>query len=253
MNEETGNYVVEQWLPESDAFKTNWTAFLDDLKKHLKEKGWMKITYIGINENAMEQTLAAIKFVKSHSPEWRITYAGDWHEELVSLLNDYSFVFGKEPTMQQQAKRKARGGTSTVYVCCTPPYPNNFLFSPPIEGRWLSWYASAYGHDGFLRWAYDAWPEDPTRDARHGSWAAGDCFLVYPGGNSCIRYEKLREGIVDFEKIRILRQQTAAKKELWKKFDEHLKVFTTEKTFDSKKITADVEKGKAFIEQLSEK
>lgn len=253
MNEETGNYITEQWLPESDAFKTNWNAFLTDLKKHLEKKGWMKITYIGINENAMEQTLTAIKFVKAHSPAWRITYAGDWHEELDTLLNDYSFVYGKEPTMQQQAKRKARGGTSTVYVCCTPPYPNNFLFSPPIEGRWLSWYASAYGYDGFLRWAYDAWPEDPARDARHGSWAAGDCFLVYPGGNSCIRYEKLREGIVDFEKIRILRQQTAAKKDIWKKFDEHLKVFTTEKVFDSKKITADVEKGKAFIEQLSEK
>ena len=253
MNEETGNYVVEQWLPESQAFKTNWNAFLTDLKKHLEKKGWMKITYIGINENAMEQTLSAIKFVKGHSPEWRITYAGDWHEQLDTLLNDYSFVYGKEPTMEQQAKRKARGATSTVYVCCTPPYPNNFLFSPPIEGRWLSWYISAYGYDGFLRWAYDAWPEDPTRDARHGSWAAGDCFMVYPGGNSCIRYEKLREGIVDFEKIRILRQQTSAKKDVWKKFDEHLKVFTTEKAFDSKKITADVEKGKAFIEQLSEK
>jgi len=253
MDEKTGNYVVEQWLPQSDLFKTNWTAFLDDLKKHLVKKGWMNITYIGINENAMEQTLTAIKFVKSHSPEWRITYAGDWHEELDTLLNDYSFVYGKEPTIEQQARRKARGATSTVYVCCTPPYPNNFLFSPPIEGRWLSWYASAYGYDGFLRWAYDAWPEDPARDARHGSWAAGDCFLVYPGGNSCIRYEKLREGIVDFEKIRILRQQTATKKDLWKKFDEHLKVFIKEKEFNSKKITADVEKGKAFIEQLSEK
>ena len=33
--------------------------------------------------------------------------------------------------------------------------------------------------------------------------------MVYPGGNSCIRFEKLREGIVDFEKIRILREKAA--------------------------------------------
>lgn len=252
MSEETGNYIVEQWLPSSDAFKTNWNAFLTDLKKHLEKKGWLNITYIGINENAMEQTLAAIRFVKGHSRDWRITYAGDWHNELDTLLDDYSFLYGKEPTIEQQQKRKARGASSTFYVCCNPPYPNNFLFSPPIEGRWLSWYAYAYGYDGFLRWAYDAWPEDPARDARHGSWAAGDCFMVYPGGNSCIRYEKLREGIVDYEKLRILRQQTSAKKDTWQKFDEHLKAFTTEKEFDSKKITADVEKGKAFIEELSE-
>jgi len=253
LSEETGNYVVEQWVPSSDAFKTNWTAFLTDLKKHLEKKGWLKITYIGINENAMEQTLSAIKFVKAHSPEWRITYAGDWHNQLDTLLDDYSFLYGKEPTMEQQQKRKTRGASSTFYVCCNPPYPNNFLFSPPIEGRWLSWYAAAYGYDGFLRWAYDAWPEDPTRDARHGTWAAGDCYMVYPGGNSCIRYEKLREGIVDFEKMRILRQQASAKKDTWTRFNEHLKKFTAEKEFDSKKITADVEKGRAFIEELSEK
>ena len=30
--------------------------------------------------------------------------------------------------------------------------------------------------------------------------------MVYPGGNSCIRFERMREGIVDYEKIRILRE-----------------------------------------------
>ena len=63
-------------------------------------------------------------------------------------------------------------------LCCNPPIPNNFVFSPPIEGRWISWYVMAYGYDGFLRWAYDAWPEDADRDARHGSWAAGDCYMA---------------------------------------------------------------------------
>jgi hypothetical protein len=255
---ETGNYMYEQWVPDSAAFKYHWDIFLTDLKKHLEEKGWMKIAYIGINESAMNETLAAIKVVKAHSPEWRITYAGDWHPELDTLLNDYSYLFGKEPNHQQLQKRATRGASSTFYVCCNPPYPNNFLFSPPIEGRWLSWYSAAQGYNGFLRWAYDAWPADPRRDARHGSWAAGDCFMVYPGGNSCIRFEKLREGIVDFEKIRILKEMAMASKDkgvtdLWKKFDQHLKLFTTEKDFNTDKITADVDKGQAMIEQLSDK
>ena len=254
----TGNYVYEQWVPDSEIFKTNWNIFLTDLQKHLKEKGWSKITYLGINENAMKQTLAAIKVIRQHSPDWRITYAGDWHTELDTLLNDYSYLFGKEPNRDQLNKRAARGASSTYYVCCNPPYPNNFVFSPPIEGRWISWYTAASGYDGFLRWAYDAWPADPKRDARHGTWAAGDCFLVYPGGNSCIRFEKLREGIVDFEKIRILREQSMASKDksiidLWKKFEQHLQVFSKEKEFKQQKITADVEKGKVMIEQLSDK
>jgi hypothetical protein len=127
-----------------------------------------------------------------------------------------------------------------------------------VEGRWLSWYTLAHGYDGFLRWAYDAWPADPSRDARHTLWPAGDCFLVYPGGNNCIRFEKLREGIIDFEKVSILRQKIAqsgnqAARQLARKLEEHLKVFLVEKEFDTKKITADVDKGRELIEQLSDK
>jgi hypothetical protein len=256
-DEATGNYVTEQWKPETEVFRKHWNVFLTDLQKHLQAKGWFNITYLGINENAMNQTLAAIKVIREHSPAWRITYAGDWHNELDTLLNDYSYLYGKEPTSQQQKQRSARGATTTYYVCCNPPYPNNFVFSPPVEGRWLSWYTAAAGYDGFLRWAYDAWPEDPQRDARHGSWAAGDCFLVYPGGNSCIRFEKLRQGIVDFEKIRILKERAAksgntSAQSLLTQLNDHLKVFTAEKNFDTKKIQADVDKGQALVAQLTE-
>jgi hypothetical protein len=258
MNEETGNYTYEQWLPTSDTFKTNWNVFLTDLMTHLKKKGWFSKTYLGINENAMEQTLAAIKVVKAHSKEWKITYAGNWHKELDTLLNDYCFLYGNECTVEETKARAAKGQTTTYYVCCNPAYPNNFLFSPPIEGRWQSWYSAAHGYNGFLRWAYDSWPADPMRDARYGSWAAGDCFLVYPGGNSCIRFEKLREGIVDYEKISILRELAAKSsdksvKNLMSAFDAHLTTFVTEKEFNEEKLKSDVEKGKKMIEELSEK
>ena len=255
-DEATGNYKYESWPPDSKIFKDTWNVFLTDLKKHLEQKGWFGKTYLGINENAMEQTLAAIKVIKEHSPKWKITYAGDWHKELENLLNDYCYLYGKESDVNVVKNRAAKGFTTTYYVCCNPPYPNNFVFSPPIEGRWLSWYTLAHGYDGFLRWAYDAWPADPSRDARHTMWPAGDCFLVYPGGNNCIRFEKLREGIVDFEKVRILREKAAKSansnvKKLASELEEHLKVFLVEKDFDTKKITGDVIKGRELVEQLS--
>ena len=258
LDEKTGDYIYERWQPTSDTFRTNWNAFLTDLKNHLEKKGWFNKTYLGVNENAMEQTLSAIKVIKAHSSKWRITYAGDWHTELDTLLNDYSAVFGKEPNLNEVDKRSAHSRTSTFYICCTPPKPNTFIFSPPIEGRWLGWYTFAHHYDGFLRWAYDAWPADPLRDARFGSWAAGDCFLLYPGANSSIRFEKLREGIVDYEKIRILKQkaQTSTNsqvKKLVSELGEHMHVFKDEKKFDTEKITADVDKGKKLLEELSDK
>jgi hypothetical protein len=247
-DEATGNHIQEQWLPTSDTFKRNWNIFLTDLRSHLEKKGWFNKTYLGINENAMEQTLAAIKVVKAHSKDWKITYAGNWHKELDTLLNDYCFLYGNEANVEEVKARAARGQTTTYYVCCNPAKPNNFLFSPPIEGRWQSWYAAAHGYNGFLRWAYDAWPEDPMRDARYGSWAAGDCYLVYPGGNSCIRFEKLREGIVDYEKIRIIRalaakSSDASVKNLMTAFDAHLQTLNEEKTFNEDKLKGRCSKG----------
>lgn len=209
LDEATGNYVHETWPPTSAAYRSVWHTFLDDLKRHLQEKNWLASTYLGINENPLEDTLAAIRVIKDHSPEWRITYAGDWHPELDGLVDDYSSAFTVQPDDKAIEARAARGSSSTYYVACWPPTPNTFVFSPPAQGRWLGWYAVARGYDGFLRWAYDAWPADPMRDARHVAWPAGDTYLVYPGGESSVRFEKLREGIVDFEKIRLLRTMLA--------------------------------------------
>jgi hypothetical protein len=205
LDETSGNYVYQTWPPTSPEYRSVWHTFLSDLKRHLQEKDWLASTYLGINENPLEDTLAAIRVIKEHSPEWRITYAGDWHAELDGLVDDYSVAFTAQPDVKAIEARAARRSSSTYYVACWPPTPNTFVFSPPAEGRWLGWYAVARGYDGFLRWAYDAWPADPMRDARHTAWPAGDAYLVYPGGESSVRFEKLREGIVDFEKIRILR------------------------------------------------
>jgi hypothetical protein len=257
LDESSGNYVYAVWAPGTPEFKKVWFVFLSDLRSHLQKKGWLNKTYLGINETTLEETMATIKVIKEHSPAWKITYAGNWHKELDLLLNDYSFLYGHEPTGDTLKARKARGFTSTYYVCCNPPKPNDFIFSPPVEGRWLSWYSAARGYNGFLRWAYDAWPADPSRDARHTLWPAGDCFLVYPGGNSCIRFEKLREGISDFEKIMILKQQAAGStnsnvRKLTGELNALLATFITEREFDTEKISGDLDKGQKIIAELSD-
>ncbi len=44
----------------------------------------MQKTYLGINENPLEYTLAAARIIKENSKDWKITYAGDWHPELTA-------------------------------------------------------------------------------------------------------------------------------------------------------------------------
>ncbi|HYJ62584.1 MAG TPA: glycoside hydrolase domain-containing protein, partial [Parafilimonas sp.] len=257
-DEKTGNFIYELWPPASDTFKIAWNAFLNNLKSHLEKKGWLNKTYIGLNESEMSQTIAAIKVIKENSKQWKITYAGDWHKELDTLIDDYCSVYEYQPSVDEVKQRAAKGFTSTYYVCCHPAKPNTFLFSPPIEGRWISWFSAAHGYNGFLRWAYDSWPNDPMRDARYGSWAAGDCYLVYPGGSSCIRFEKLREGIVDYEKIRIIKELAAKShnadiKRLLSELNAHLQTLNNEKDLSEDNLKNDISKGKQLINELSEK
>ena len=131
------------------------------------------------------------------------------------------------------------------------------MFSPPAEARYLGWYTAAHGYDGFLRWAYDAWAADPVRDARHVLWPAGDTFLVYPGSQSSIRFERLREGIVDFEKIRLLRSWASSStdgdvKRLASDLEQALSAVASDRDFDEAPLRANLAKGTRALVALSD-
>ena len=78
------------------------------------------------------------------------------------------------------------------------------------------------GLDGFLRWAWNSWPEDPVRDGSFRGWRAGDTYLVYPGGAPSFRFLEMRNGIATAEKLRVLKAQglfTAEIAALAKRYD----------------------------------
>jgi hypothetical protein len=54
--------------------------------------------------------------------------------------------------------------------------------------------------------------ENPLVDSRFRTWPAGDTYIAYPQRSS-IRYERLLEGIQDYEKISIVKKLLKEKKE----------------------------------------
>ena len=71
--------------------------------------------------------------------------------------------------------------------------------------------ASLLNLDGFLRWNYTVWPENPRAELRFSRFEAGDTNFVYPAYNGdvllSLRYKNLRRGIMDFEIARIYREK----------------------------------------------
>ena len=191
--------------PGEPGYDDYWGNFLKDFSRHLRQKSWFDKTTIAMDERPMEAMQEAIKVIRQADPEFKISLAGVYHPEIEADLYDYSIAYGHNFPADVKARREKNGQISTVYTCCSEAFPNTFTFSEPAEAVWTVIHATAGNYDGYLRWAVNSWTLDPLRDSRFRTWAAGDCYSIYPGPRSSIRFERLVEGLQDCEKIRILR------------------------------------------------
>lgn len=195
--------------PKSENFEAMWGPFLTDFAAHLREKGWLGITNIAIDERAPEDMDAAAKLIAKYAPELGFAIA-DNHNSYKRYANMRDVCVGQKQaamSFEEIATRRAKGFVSTYYVCCSTLFPNTFTNSQPFESELLGTYAIAYDYDGMLRWSYNSWPANPQYDSRFRYWASGDTFLVYPAARSSVRFERLIDGIELYEKVRALRKK----------------------------------------------
>ena len=199
-----------------------WGSFLDRFAAHLKAKGWFERTIMAMDERAPEDVRKIWNFVQRHAPGMKISMAGNRRPSDFDgiAIDRYSQVLFTDCVtdafLAEAASRRARGFVTTHYVCCGPAKPNTMFESERGEAFWCGFAPAALGLDGFLRWAWNSWPENPSVDASYGEWRAGDTFLVYPGGEPSRRFLELRCGIVAAEKARILREAGEVSPELEK-------------------------------------
>ena len=199
--------------PGDEAYAQFWGGMLSAFAAHLKEKGWFDKTFISMDERSLQQMQAAIKVIKDHAPGLKISMAGNYHAEIEADIFDYCldiFAYGAY-TPELIAKRRAQGKVSTYYTCCSAEYPNLFTFSAPADAEFIALEALAKDLDGYLRWAYNSWTIVPEEDSRFTAWPAGDTYVIYPFSISSVRWERLVQGIQQFEKYKILLAEAEAK------------------------------------------
>lgn len=206
-DEATGKTAYLNAIPGKPEFTAVWAPFLRDFHRHMQSKGWAEKTCIAIDERSDDMVREAMRLVRENAPSFRIASAVDKPSELTRDVYNISPVLTHAGTALGALlrERKAAGKITTFYVCMHPLVPNTYTTSAPAEAEWLGFFAAANHLDGFLRWAYNSWNRNPMETTDFGSWTTGDCFLVYPGNRSSIRFERLRDGIEEFEKINLLR------------------------------------------------
>lgn len=193
------------------SYERIWGHFLEHFREHLREKGWLGKTSIALDERPDDLVRATKAVIARHAPELKVissVNAPSAESEdiyLVSPILQHTDSISEELL----ARRKSRGQKTIFYTCLSPKKPNSFTFSPPAESEWLGLFAAAHELDGYSRWAYNSWNKDPFETTDFVHWPSGDCFMVYPGNLSSIRFERLRDGFEEYEKIRLLRERAA--------------------------------------------
>jgi len=204
----------------SDSAKAFYQTFIPALNNHLVEKGWDKIymqhlmdepipenveTYIQI-ANFVRKLAPDLKFVEAcHSRDVKNTI-NVWVPQLDYLNSDFEFY-------QERAKA---GDEVWFYTCVNPrgEYANRFIDLPLLKTRILHWINFKYDIPGYLHWGFNKWNENPynetaTIQVEGGNvLPGGDAWIVYPGDkkfNSSVRLEAMRDGIVDYELLKMLK------------------------------------------------
>lgn len=206
-DEASGTTKEIRTRPGEKEYEELWVGMLKDFAAHLKEKGWFGITTIAMDERPMDVMQKTIRVIRKADPEFRLSLAGNWHPEIERDIHDYCIAWGQRYPEETLLRRKSEGKKSTWYTSCADAVPNSYTFSEPGESYMTIMEMIRRGSDGFLRWAYNCWSENPLVDSRYDNYASGDCFLVYPENRSSVRFERLLAGIQQYEKIQVLRRQ----------------------------------------------
>ncbi len=256
LDKASGEYRFVYADPGTKEYEEHWFPFLEDFVKHLKNRGWFNKTCIAMDERPLDLMNYMIAVLDKHAPGMKISLAAeDAHEGLNKRIHDYCVSLSRFSKPDILKERNRLGLITTYYPCCSEEKPNTFLFSPPAEATWMGWHAAARNYSGFLRWSYCNWTEDPLKDTRFITWNAGDCFLVYPGPRSSIRFERLREGFQDYEKIKILKNELQKmngkqSKNLLGALDNLFHEFSYENALKNP-CAETVNKGKKFLNEIS--
>ncbi|MDO8587466.1 MAG: DUF6067 family protein [Armatimonadota bacterium] len=210
--------------PEQDAlarYQRFTSRFFPALQKHLEEKGWLDSYVQHIRDEPVAATAAEYKkmasFVRQYAPKIRIIEAS-MCTEVAGAID----VWVVQPPHYESAvgfldARRKAGEDVWFYTCCGPrgKYMNRFIDFPLLDVRLLHWANFKYGLTGYLHWGYNFWRGDPFNDLEP-EWVGqpylppGDTHIIYPGLRgplSSIRLEAMRDGIEDYELLKLLEKK----------------------------------------------
>ncbi len=219
-----GKVAAGSAVAGSDEAKQFLQQFLPALQDHLAERGWLDVYFqhlcdepIDANADSYNTLLAD---VRRFGPKLKTIDANmcekiDGLSVWVPILN----IWHKQYAFYQQRQRE-HNEEVWFYTCLGPTgtYANRLIDYSLLKVRLLHWLNFHYGATGYLHWGYNHWAvpvpmmdvervHNPTR-----CLPPGDAGIIYPGPSGpldSIRFEAMRDGIEDYELLKLLAKKDA--------------------------------------------
>lgn len=164
-----------------------WTSFYYSFASHLLEKGWEDRVILMCDErgitniSTVTDLLAPIESDMGMHFQIGCAINAVYSEEVLDQVDYLAIsITAMQDDLDSLILHRKENGQETVLYNCTGNYPNLFLISDPAESIWTLAYLTGKGMDGFLRWAYNAYNDEPQVTSDYRDFEAGDIYLVYP-------------------------------------------------------------------------
>jgi hypothetical protein len=206
----------------TDEYNAEWSRLLAAIEAELQARGWTEKGYVYVQNEPQGPAdydvaafLAALS--KEAAPSLRIAVS----EEPKPEIAEHPAIGGAHYDLwwadlsafdPEYARLRQEAGDEVWWYFLygdRPPHFNPITIDHPgIESRIGHWAAWKYRVRGFAYYSVTGWGADPYSNPRpQGTDQNGDGYLLYPPVNgqivSSIRWELLREGVEDFEYLRL--------------------------------------------------
>ncbi|WP_163506594.1 discoidin domain-containing protein [Fodinicola acaciae] len=193
------------------------TQFITALRDHVRAKGWESRFWMHVSDEVQTDTSdryrAACDTIHSIWPQVRIADANNVQESQENVADKENFLVPNLMIANDHPDYYAGAGKPFwLYTANIPTgsYLNRFIDQPVYAQREMMWYAYTLGATGYLHWAYDAWDYAiDDEDTKGDGWIV-KADTAHKTIKPTIRLESLRDGIEDWELLKIVGQAKPA-------------------------------------------
>lgn len=220
-----GNDTISRMMPiEAPETRNFLDQFIPALDRHLKDKGWhdMYVQYLAdepADGEYVESYLRIEEYIKQLAPDLKIMDALHRTPEIARRIEVPVCILDRLHLQYEELyKPMIEAGKEVWFYTCMEPlgnYANRFVEQPLIQTRILHWINYRYKLPGYLCWGLNSWRNDSLEgeNVDWGNVPAGDCWIIYPDYSkvhSSIRLEAMRDGINDYELLRMMEKKNPA-------------------------------------------